>query len=331
VITNSLLSYALLTGASVSYINAASRLEHLRLAVSRRHVPTMLGIFTFAGVVSLPLPLSVLLAVTVYAAAWPTFRKAGTPAHRWAYNAGAVSTACAISSVVSRLTPTALSIPAGIITFVGINFSLVAAAIVTARHKAAYAMLRNPRTHAVVVGTQVLGALVGELITWHRPAGLVVLPALYAFHLWAARGTVKDTKSFHTAAGVWSGEAWLALVENAIADHKWFSVLMIDAGGPTNRERVVRELRARGLLGPGDAVGCHADPTMIVAMLVNTPGAIARMVGKEITSQLATTGLDVAIGCADSRKAKSLHATLMNAYGDAVIQRAHSIAQPERL
>jgi hypothetical protein len=105
--------------------------------------------------------------------------------------------------------PVVLAIPIGILAFMAVNLGLVAAAILISRQFDALSMLRNPRTYFVVLATQLLGAGVGTAMQWHVALGPCGLPAIFAVHAAALRGTVADTRACVDL--VWREDAWLVI------------------------------------------------------------------------------------------------------------------------
>lgn len=188
--TNAIAGLVLLASMSVAYSGCFSSMERLRLSVSRRHVSTMMGVFTFAGVVQLPMSCIPILVAVVYLSAWPTYRRSGAPLHRHIYNAANVLIACLVARAAMAAVPGMVAIPVAIVTFMVVNLALVIAAIVTARQFAALAMFKNPRTHLEVVATQLLGAAIGSAMHWHVALGLLGLPVMFGVHAIAVRGTV---------------------------------------------------------------------------------------------------------------------------------------------
>jgi hypothetical protein len=213
--TNGIAGLLLLATMSVAYSGCSSSMERFRLSVSNRQVATMLGVFTFAGIVCLPTSCIPILVAVVYLAAWPTFRRSGAPLHRHVYNAANVLLACLIAKAAMAAVPATVAIPVAILSFMAVNLCLVIAAIVTARQFAALAMFKNPRTYLVVLATQLLGAAVGTAMHWHLALGLLGLPAMFGVHAAAVRGTVADTQARIDVA--WREDAWLVIARRSCA------------------------------------------------------------------------------------------------------------------
>jgi hypothetical protein len=314
--TNATAGLVLLAVMSVAYTWCFSSMERLRLSMAQRHVSSMLGVFTFAAVVRLPPAILPILVGVVYLSAWPTFRRSGAPLHRHAYNAASVLVACLAAKAAMGVSPTVLAIPIGILVFMAVNLGLVAAAILISRQFDALSMLRNPRTYFVVLATQLLGAGVGTAMQWHVALGLCGLPAIFAVHAAALRGTVADTRACVDL--VWREDAWLVIADEAMRAHRWFSVLIVEPDVGSDRESVATVLR--DMAGPDDKIGLYGSDQLVV-LLADTPAAGGRMVARRLTETLCEVGAPAAIGSADS-KAGTLHEVLVQASGDVIIRRA---------
>jgi hypothetical protein len=260
------------------------------------------------------------LVTVVYLSAWPTFRRSGAPLHRHVYNAANVLAACLIAKAAMLAAPAMVAIPVAILTFMAVNLALVLAAIVTARQFAVLAMLKNPRTHLVVVAIQLLGAAVGIAMHWHLELGLLGLPMMFGIHAAAVRGTVADTQARVDLA--WREDAWLVLAEEVLRTHRWFSILLVEPDRAADRQGAATVLH--NVAGPDDSIGYYrAD--QLVMLLADTPAAGARMFARRLTDDLGAAGIPAAIGSADSR-AGSLHEILVQASSEVVIRRAEHAA-----
>ncbi len=315
----------LLAFLSVAYTVATSSMERLRLAVSGRHVSSMLGVTTFAGVVSLPAHLCVVLVAVAYAGAWPTFKRARAPLHRHVYNAGSVAVACLLAGRVVRSgVPPALAVPAGIAIFMVVNLALVAAAIAVAGDPRAWKMLLNPRTYTVVATSQVAGAVVGEAVHWHTVTGLMALPLLLVVHRDALRGTLQDTAA--CVDGVWNLQGWTELAEEAERRRELFSVVVVDASA-SHMERVLAAFRAQ--VEPGDRIGRYTEACAVL-FCAEAPAAAVRHTGRRVTELLTAQGIAVGVGTADSR-AGSLAAAMALASAEASVRRGDFSQRGEQL
>jgi hypothetical protein len=318
--TNGIAGLLLLATMSVAYSGCFSSMERFRLSVSHRHVATMLGVFTFAGIVRLPMSFIPILVAVVYLSAWPTFRRSGAPLHRHVYNAANVLLACLIAKAAMLAAPAMVAIPAAILAFMAVNLGLVIAAIVTARQFTALAMFKNPRTHLVVLATQLLGAAVGIAMNWHVALGLLGLPVMFGVHAAAVRGTVADTQARIDVA--WREDAWLVIAEEVLRAHRWFSVLLVEPDRAADRQATAAVLH--NVAGPEDSIGYYGADQLVM-LLADTPAAGARMFARRLSDELSAAGIPAAVGSADSR-AGSLHEILVQASGDVVIRRAELAA-----
>jgi hypothetical protein len=259
----------------------------------------------------------------VYLVAWPTFHRAGAPWHRHAYNAASVTVACLAASAVLHAVPGLLAWPAAIGTFMGINLALAFAAIVTARHWDSLPYLAKPRTHVIVLSTQIVGAVLGAAMIEQEFIGVAALPLLFALHTRIARDTVRDAGA--CIDSIWTYEAWVVLAEEAHRLGEWFSVLVVDFDRSGDAVAVAEGLLAR--LRRGNSIGRLA-PYQFVILLAECPAAAAAVEARFVADELGEAGLPVGVGSADSL-CGTVQDMLALAAGDAVVQRLSAYVAAE--
>lgn len=295
---------------SVVYVSAATGIERLRLVVSGRQVSTMLGVFTFAGVVMLPSRYLLTLVAVIYSAAWPTFKRAGLGPVKHVYSTATVAVGCmAASGTVTHLRgPVALV--SAVLVFAAVNACLLAVGMVAAREWQALPYLRKWRVWAMVVGTQWLGAALGLAMHWHPAGSAAVLPVVGLVHREALQSTLRMTRAY--VDNVWNRDGWLTLAEEAQRRREWFSIVIVDTSHPRQAAAVVLSC-----IEGTDSVGAYSD-TQLAVLLRDTPAAAAWAVARDIELALARAGIPAAAGSADS-KAGDVSAMLALACGDAVL------------
>jgi hypothetical protein len=298
---------------SVAYVNAATGIERLRLYVSDRHVSTMLGVFTFAGVVALPYRYLLTLIAIVYASAWRTFMRAGCKPLKQIYSALTVALGCWGASATLTYLPHAIALPAAVIAFQVINLALLALGMIAARDWAKLPYLADRRVALMVFATQWLGAALGLAVHWHPAGSVATLPAICVVHQEALRSTLRRTSAY--VDNVWNRDGWLTLADEAQRRREWFSIVIVDTGYPRQAAAVVLSC-----IEGTDSVGAYSD-TQLAVLLRDTPAAAAWAVARDIERALGRAGIPAAAGSADS-KAGDVAGMLVLACGDAVLWQA---------
>lgn len=321
--SDSFVTFLSLTALVVPYLRIVTGMERLRLTVSQRQVSSMLGVFTFAAITVLPLELLPPFVALVYAVAWPTFRRAGAPLHRHAYNCAAATLAALASSEVTHTVPGVASIPVGILTFMALNLSLVLIVIRATGHVEALPMLRNPHTHQVVLCSQILGATMGGLAQWHLAAGAVALPLTFAYHRLALRGTVKDTAAFDTDLGLWSEDAWKALAGELVRGGECVTLMIIDATSSAEM-RVLAEV-VRGCLRQTDALGRYGNGQQIALLTVSGSSSAGRVLTSRVRNSLSRASAHYTLGSCTAQ-GWDLYDMLMAALTDVMSAQDRSVS-----
>lgn len=292
------LSFVLLTILSVSYSSALRRVERLRRAVALDHVPDMAGVWTFAGVLLLPVPLIVLLVIAVNLGEWPSRRVVGNGRPwKYVYSTAATATACVITAGVVRILPGAIALFLGVICFATLNMSFVAAAICASGKRHVLRMLANPRLHAVELSTQALGAGLGVAMHWHLPAAAFILPVILGLHVRAARDEVDEEKaSFDPDTGLWRQDLWELQASDLAGQGKHVAVILVEV--PATADWVKSAVAVRRCLRSKAVMGSHGE-----AIAVLTSAGIAdggELVAANIRAELAGDGLTPVVGSATS-------------------------------
>lgn len=309
-----LAGFSVLAVMSVAYLTSVERIERLRLVVTNRHVCTVLGVFTFAGVVTLPFLLLVTLVAIAYAAAWPAFRNAGMPAWRWVYNGAQAAVACVSAAWVLGRSTAQLGKPLALLCAIGafvlLNLILTAGAISAARHWASLAVLRRPQTYWLLLTTQACGAVVGVCMEWHPALGVVGLPVLAAIHSDAVKATLRQAKAV-SDDGICSRHLWLYFAQEADRSGEWYSTIVVEtAAGEAqsvalevlkSHARAASPVAADGIARSADVVGVYSS-TQLVLLRHFSPLPMGHLVSHRIRADLQTLGVDVAVGVADSKQ-----------------------------
>lgn len=281
----------------------------------------MLGVFTFAGVVTLPWYYLLTLVAVIYLTIWPTFRRAGAKLHRHAYTAGSVAVGCwGASAIYTALGRGLVAVPAGVLTFTVLNAGTIAVAIAVARHHEAWPMFLRPSLYGVMMASMGLGVAVGAAVQWHAVAGYAGLPVILAVHLRAARNTVEESGA--CVGGIWNRAGWLALAEEAHRLGERFAAVLVDLMSEHEANVAAEIVQAR--LG-GSPVGRYG-PTQLVVLLRHADDTTARYLGYRLGKALRSAELDAGVGCSGSTVAGSVAGMLASAAAEAVICRVADAA-----
>lgn len=311
-------TFLILTVLSLTYSLCASRIEALRLAVSERRVPNFLGTWTFAGAALLCGPYLAGLVAVVYAAAWPTFRRAKQPLGKYVYNATSVAVSCALASYTIHHLPPVVGLLGGVAVFSLANVALVALAISAAGEFEKLQMLRQPRAHAMELSTQLLGAVLAVGAAWHRPAALLALPLLlFGMHLSATRGEIRRQHAFDSGTGLWREDAWAVQARDVVNAGEHVAVILIDPERPRQHALVAEALR---VLRPGDIRGRFGESQVVAASVVGAP-RLGEVLCKRIRQRLAELDVQCVVG-SSTAAAVDLDTMLAWATADVLARRA---------
>jgi hypothetical protein len=221
--------FVLLTLLSVSYSTAVRRIERLRRGLTEGRVANVLDVWTMAGALLLPLPLVVALAVTVYAAEWPTRRiVAGGRPFRYVVSTLVLTLAAVAGSATDHaLGGSALAIVAAMVSCALVNDALLAPIIWIAGDRAVIPRLFSLRNHAIDTVAKVFGVLLALATAWHAPAVLLAIPFIYAAHRFALLESIRATAAFDAKTGMWSINGWRVRAAELVADAPSYVVLIL--------------------------------------------------------------------------------------------------------
>lgn len=295
----------------------------------------MVGTFTFAGVMVLRGPLLLALVAVVYAAVWPIYREAKARLHRHVYTAATVALACLAAAAVMDRLPGGLNVPAGIAAFMAVNLALTLGAVVAARHWPSFALFTSPRTHLVVLTTQVCGALVGLGMQWHTGLAVAGLPMLAAVHSDALRGTLRDTAAW--ADGVCNRDLWLHEAAESYRTGEWFAVVLVETAAGAAQQSALSVLQsharpgaeagATGAAREPDVLGIYS-PTQLVLLRHLTTGAASKVVAGKIAADLQLLSVPAGIGLSGSKQG-SVAGMLAIASAESTLRWAVALSDPD--
>jgi len=266
------------------------------MSVSRMKASTILGVFTFAGVITLEPMYMVAEVALVYAAVWPTFRRAGAKLHRHAYTGFSVVLACLGAAITyNRLGASIAAVPPSILVFIAINAAMIAAALAIAGHHHNWPMLRSVHLYATLCGTMSVGAGVGYAIHWHMVAGLAGLPVIFVVHTRTARETVRDVAAF--VDGIWNRVGWLTLAEERERSGNCFSALLVDVRAHADMPAVLQVVREWFAT---DSIGRYSDLQLVV--LLDQAESAANALAVRLTAALRDLGVMAGAGAAENQQ-----------------------------
>lgn len=306
------------------------RSERLINALREGWCPNLLGIFTFAAAVSLPLDLILALVALAYAADWPTRRSHGGALFKHVFTAAVIVIGCYGAAIVLSLVDGLAAVAAAAATFVILNIGLIAAALWVAGARQVLRMFRSVRAHATDVATQAAGALVAIGIEAHLATAMAVLPAIYGFQRLSIAGRVAEAVPINRETGLWTERAWSVLLAEAIAEGKRFAVFVID---PDDRRtwaprRVFETLEPS--LSSATKVGQLVGGQVVLLMPEMTL-EVARILALRYAARLAEVGLPVVVGTAAGgwSGGPDQHDVMISALSGVVTRRsAQSSARP---
>jgi hypothetical protein len=314
------MSLVLLAFISVAYAVSIRRLERLRRALAAGELPNLLGVWTFAATLTLP-PFLIAAAVAIaYLAEWPSRRIVGQGRPlRYAYSAGVAIASCIAASHLRQMVPGPIGILAAVVAFCLLNISLIAVAMVAAGHKTALRMFLNPKDHLVEVATQCLGVVLAELLFWHPPFAVLVVPAVLVVHRWSLRETVKVEKAFDEETGLWSETAWRVQAHQKLHDaHGHVALIIVDPDEPGTEQPILQAIGSG--LTSSDLLGRYGTRQIVVLISVGRREA-GPFLSTGFRADLARAGIPAALGCATTADAE-LEGLLIEAMSDLMARRA---------
>ncbi|MEO6503054.1 MAG: hypothetical protein ABIQ09_14240 [Jatrophihabitantaceae bacterium] len=315
--------FALLLTLSFAYSTSLRRIERLRRAVTLDRVPDMTGIWTFAGAVVLPMPLVALLVFLAAAGEWPA-RKVyqGGRLGKYIVSTAGLAGAYLAGTVVMRMVPGSGGVALAVPTMCLLNVAFVAAVVYASGKRHVLRMFLDPRTHAVEVGTQGLGAAVGVgMLYLHPTIAVGALVLLYGLHLASLRHVVEVTESFDPVSRLWSETAWMVQAQQKLHDARGHvALLMIDPEEAGQELRILQAIESG--LGTADLLGRYGTRQIVVLIPVGRPEG-GPFLSTGFRADVATAGVRAALGCATTADSE-LEALLIEAMSDLMGRRTEA-------
>ncbi|MGB9377125.1 MAG: GGDEF domain-containing protein [Mycobacteriales bacterium] len=236
--------FLLLALGSAAYLEATRHIERLREVVAEG-VPyvNLMGMWTFAGALLLPLPLALALVLTTYFHAW--FRLRRVPIYRWAFStATIILSVAAVAVVVYALDPSSypgfpggpegllIGVIAGV-EYWFVNYALVVGAIILSNPGASGGRaLGRLADQWIVAGALALGFAVAALIISQPWAVVVLLFTILGLHRALLLGQFQKAANTDSKTGLLEATFWHAIAKAEVARAERtgtpLGVLMID-------------------------------------------------------------------------------------------------------
>jgi hypothetical protein len=313
--------FALLSVLSVAYSTSLRRVERLRRAVSLDRLPDMMGVWTFAGVAVLPLPLVAIMAVIASVGEWPSrkIHQGGRPA-KYIVSTCVLALVCVAAAQVRDSVPNPVGLALAVPTFCLLNPVLVAALHCVEGKPHLLRKFLDPYTHLVEVTTQALGAGVGlAMLYWHPLLAAGALVLLYGLHLASLRHVVEAEDAFDAETGLWSEIAWRVQAQQRLYDLRGHvALLLIDPDQAGQELRIIRAIESG--LGTSDLLGRYGTRQLVVLISVGRPEA-GPFLSAGFRTDLAASGVHAALGCATTADSE-LEGLLIEAMSDLMGRRA---------
>lgn len=308
------IAFLVLAAVSVAYSGAVFRLEHLRLALTEHKLPNLIGVWTFAGVLTLPWHYLTALIVVTYAAEWPARKLVGQSPWRYLYSVAAGIVACLTASAVYHLIGGPFGAVPALVVFYGLNLGLVLAAIIKAGHTHILPMFLKPKTHATELATQLLGMALAVVMTWHLPLTPAVLPALLLAHRWSLRVVMDEEQAVEHGTDLLSEATWAVTGQHFLQDNAGgVALIIIDPGEAEIQHDIIDAIRsclrqtgdtsplsltpeARAPAAP-DLLGRYGT-RQVVALIHVVASAGGPLIATRIRRRLRDAGILGAVGCA---------------------------------
>lgn len=307
-------AFLVLTVLSVSYPAAVLRLEHLRLALTERRLPSLVAVWTLAAALTLPWYLAVSVLAVTFAAEWPTRRLVGQSGGRYLYSLGAGILARLTAYLLYHLIGGPVGAAVAMVASYSLNLVLVMAAMLAAGHRAAMRMFVDPKAHTSALASEVLGLGLAAGMTWHLWLAPAVLPALLLVHRKSLRTVMEREEAVEQDTGLLAEKTWSVTGQHYLQDNEGaVALIIIDPDDGEIQQDIVDAIR-RCLVQPGDpapstspAVAVRqAAPDLLgrygsrqVAVLVHTgTSAGGPIIATAIRRSLRDANIQAVVGCA---------------------------------
>jgi diguanylate cyclase (GGDEF)-like protein len=222
-----LLALGLLTVLGVAHTEVAVNVERVRRRISPIDHHDLSSVWTFAGVVVLPGPLAVVIALIIHSHLWLRAWRLRVPLYRHVFTTSTIVLACIAGSATIRFVKDgsgALSgnldlfaICLGVVVFATVNSALVAGAIaVSTPNVRASQLIGAWDQNLLEIATLCLGAIAGVALIVNPWLVLLVLPPLLVLHRAVLVRQLEEAASTDGKTGLLNAAAWHAQAERAL-------------------------------------------------------------------------------------------------------------------
>lgn len=211
---------AVLAALCLAFQQISNHVERMRVRVADAAHVDMTSVWTFAGVILLPLPLAVLLGVSVPLALSRSKSRAGRPVYRQVFNGAVIALSCAAASVVSTYKLEFLntrfhgfgvlvSVALAVLVYTGVNTLFVACAIYLATGELQLGtILGSWEENSLELATLCLGGLAALAMLEQPWLVLLVVPPMFMIQRAALIKNLEvaattDAKTNLLNAGAW--------------------------------------------------------------------------------------------------------------------------------
>ncbi|MGX7677827.1 GGDEF domain-containing protein [Jatrophihabitans sp. DSM 45814] len=236
--------FVIFIGLFAFFQRVSSRTERLRIRVFDSHQIDMTSVWTFAGVVALPMGLSATLAIVITTSMFGLRLRNGRPPHRQVFNAATVVLACIAGSAVlhdarphfALLSPgatEAVCVAIAIVIYTLVQTTLVGGAIYLAAHPIPVRSLFGTwEENALELATLCLGgmtAIVALYVPWLTALAVVPMVVLQRGALFKQLEAAATTDQ---KTGLLNAVTWRQIVGKELAraerDRQGAAMLIID-------------------------------------------------------------------------------------------------------
>jgi hypothetical protein len=293
-ITRSELGVALLlTTLSIAYSLSVVTFERVRVLLAKGTSPDMcpnlLGTWTFAAAVMLPMRLAAVVVVIAVVADWPARNVARqTDVYRYVYSSAAAMLAAAAANLaLGSGLPYLAGLTCAGVAYIAVGAGLIAMAMVSVGQFAGLRIFVTPRTYAIEVKTIALG--MGEAVAQvlHLPLVVLSLPIAIAIQQRSGRAALKQASELPEPM---PETVWRHVAAGLLAGCKLVGVIRVDSDKPA----VLRALTE--LQSPCDAVGLYRGGLAI--LLIDCPASHADALAVRLRMVLAATAPDARVAVA---------------------------------
>jgi hypothetical protein len=287
---------AVLMSLSITYSALTRRSERARRALHMGAQPVyyqnLLGVWTFAAAVLLPLRLVFVVMVFAAIAEWPSRKVFKQASYRYVYSTAATFLAAAVvHTSVNLKMPFALDLALAVPSYVFIGVTSVVLAMLCVHQRSGFSGLLSLRTHLVELFSIMVAIAQVQLV--HMQLGMLIwlsLPTAVLMQRYTTRAKLRLTAddSIESPMGE---ESWVIAATEVVAALPVVSVMRVSTANPAAASAVAQ------MQAGCDAIG-YAGKAGLAVLLVDCPDRNAEALAARLRTALHRAGVQASVATA---------------------------------